>query len=132
MDVDVAEDVIRGRGRPRKRSLTAYQRMLQLYRDGWEKGDARERMNQERYSSSSLSKCFGHWPGGKPLSNSSDSPVAVLASTGDVIVESFSEIYERGSLFVGCESASSVVTRTNVRRSSRIRDRSCSQRARAW
>ena len=89
----------RGRGRAKKRCLsfnedvigelsndfskaarepTVKQRMLQLYRDGWEKDDARERMKQERYSSSSMSKCFCHWPGGKPLSNPSDPPVAVI------------------------------------------------------
>ena len=71
----------RGRGCPKKRCLSfnqdvigelsndfskaarepiVKQRMLQLYRDGWDKGDARERMKQEKYSSSSISKCFGN------------------------------------------------------------------------
>ena len=51
-----------------------------------------------------------------------------MRGTGDVIDVLFSEVYERGSLFACCGSASSAPTTTNARCSSRIRDRSRSQR----
>ena len=51
-----------------------------------------------------------------------------MAGTGDAIDDVFSEVYECRSLFACRGSASSAATTTNARRSSRIRDRSRSQR----
>ena len=56
------------------------------------------------------------------------SVAAAMRAAGDVIDELFSEVHERGSLSVRRVSASSVPTTTNSYCSSRIRDRSCSQR----